>query len=277
MANLLAHHWGPFKPGGDWGSTRVFVSQENPTALIVLVHGFLSKSKKTWPATDLMMLDDAAFRWADIVVWDYNSFSGNIPAEVVNLNRAIDKVWELNRAVFGQRLRRLHPEAFVEDVRYKRLIMIGYSLGGYVVRQTALNAATHHRPPSWLEELHIGLFAPAHCGASAIQWFRTDGGILDGFKQWARRSVARASDVLVPTSRFIKMLRARTEKAHAAGRTTLEARYIVYGENEEIVFVDKFDCDPVSIVRAPGRHHGDVQKANDKYQVPVNEIEALLP
>lgn len=276
MGKPLAHHYGPFKPRKGWSSSRIYLSDHAPRSLIFLVHGFKSKSKQTWPFTDAQILDDVVFGWSDIVVWDYNSFTGNIPKEVANLHKAINFFWNNSEYVVRKQWARHKFEHDGPPSKYQRVILIGYSLGAYLVRSAALTAALQPTAPPWLADLHVGLFAPAHCGAPGIDYFKTDGGLMDGFKNWMRRNTVRAADVLVPGSSHLQKLRSRTElfaRTHGA----LAARYILFGDDEAIVNVDKFHCDTVAITTSAGKHHGNVQKANDVYLQPVSEIQALLP
>ena len=272
---LQSYHWGPLQPGKGWGSTRFYIAHRPARTLIVLVHGFLSKSDKTWPDTDFLMIRDDIFDEADIVLWDYNSTTGNIPSEVNNLRKAIDATWVLGPQIVQRQLRRLKVDS-PPSRSYERLILVGYSLGGYLVRACALRASRDVTPPGWIAELRLALFAPAHLGARIIGAFRTDGGILDGVKKWFRRNTARAADVLVARSRYLTTLKRRTETLHAAGKVTLAARTILFGSDESVVFVGGFTCDPAE-VRSAGRHHGNVQRSNDTYQAPVDTLEALLP
>lgn len=269
----LTHHIGPLQPGGSWGTSRFYLARAPARALVVLVHGFKTQSDGTWPLTDMMLFADERFDEADVILYDYDSTTDNIPTEVRNLRGAIDQAWGGAPLVVSAALAALG--ASLGARAYERLILVGYSLGGYVVRALALRAARGPTYPAWLEPLRLLLYAPAHLGSGYLAFFRTDG-ILDGWKLRRRHKTLGAANVLVKGSRFLTTLKRRTEALVAQGRASLAARTVLFGWGELIVVVGRFDCDP-KVRRKLWKDHVNVQRASDAYGLPLDLIEEQLP
>lgn len=82
-ANPTPHHV-PIPLSG-WDASALYSSAEEPTKLVVLVHGFISQSAKTWPKLDAYLLAAPAYSRTDMLFWDYNSRTRDIPGEALRL------------------------------------------------------------------------------------------------------------------------------------------------------------------------------------------------
>lgn len=266
------HHDGPIPLEG-WDTSVLYSSKETPKTLIVLVHGFWSQSAKTWPKLNSHLLVSPSYKNADILFWDYDSRTGDIPLEVGVLRDALQVVWARGRAcvqpIQGKFPR---PQPVDYNPNYKRLVLVGYSLGGVLSRGAVLDG--HRSAASWFSALKLVLFAPAHLGAKASHLLAyKENDPFEGFKKIARR-FAEPLNVLVAGSPYLAGLREETESA-AAGAPGLRPVETLFGEHDDWVEIGGYTGDP-PYTTAAGRKHENVQKADDIYHDAIECIRRAI-
>lgn len=271
-ASMTPHHHGPIELDG-WDSSCLYAAQQEPDCLIVLVHGFWSKSDATWPKLDERLFKSPEYERCDILFWDYDSRTGQIPTEVKTLSNAIDAVFARGRNVDHPAQSKVSGDKDISySPSYQRLVLVGYSLGGLMSRGALLNRAQQKPLPAWLLKLKLVLFAPAHLGAKQSHWLAyRPNDPLEWLKKIARGAVPPL-DVLTRGSAYILGVQHGTEQLAAAGASYLVPSVTLFGSTEDWVEAGVYACDRRHKI-AQGRKHEDVQRGDDTY---LDAIDCIL-
>lgn len=152
--------------------------------------------------------------------------------------------------------------------KYESLVLVGYSLGGVLVRAAALEAA--RTKPARLDKLKLVLFAPAHLGARAGHLLADKEGDIFRRPKAALRWFVAPLEVLVAGNGFLRDVRRETE-ARASANAELIPLITLFGEEDAWVEIGGYDCDKPHRTAA-GRSHENVQKADGTYHVAVDCI-----
>lgn len=117
---------------------------------------------------------------------------------------------------------------------------------------------------------HLRLFAPAHCGASISGKYGALLEIAGSLGRGVLQHSTMAVD-LAPVSPLISNLRPKTERmARLLSNVTALFAQILWGRDDKIVYMDKFDCDHDTFV--PGQDHVSVCKPNLSYRLPLQFV-----
>jgi len=255
-------------------------SQMTDTA-IVYVHGFWGDAETTW--NDIIyyvdILDREPFGKSDLFFFDYPAEENILIASVKRLKRFVEAVYpNPPPALFHFD----YWPSLVEPVKifirkpepYKKLVLVGHSLGGVVIRRLIADELWFLASEEDYVEDHsvlkadVRLFAPAHLG------FRPSGRMKVAWESVmlgdSLRMLAyghRVFEDLKENSEALLQLRRDTEeKAKLFPKLDSVRPFILWGEREGIVSPNRYDTDPPNrIGTEPGRGHTDVCKVDKEY------------
>jgi pimeloyl-ACP methyl ester carboxylesterase len=168
--------------------------------------------------------------------------------------------------------------------KYEKVIVVGHSLGGALLRRMAIDshAPAHTEWQSVGPQIsHMLLFAPAHKGSNALHLFEQTqlqgnlGGPLSVLRSWIQFKVSVLQD-LKPTSTFIKTLTSETEALLSSGKGGwLIASKVYFGDEENIVEPEDFCRDP-AFMPLNGRDHVSICKTRVPTYKPFLDLVNLI-
>jgi pimeloyl-ACP methyl ester carboxylesterase len=246
---------------------------------IVFVHGFFGNVTTTWeyfpdlcdnenvPGADILEQSDLYF-------FDYPAHKAFVKESANRLAQFLGCLFPepaMDLFYFREEDRRSIREPWLA---YRRLLLVGHSLGAVVVRECIENqfrAFSSHQPPPWISICEIRLFAAAHLG------FKPSGFKELLFKLAPREftslpAIWRAYSDLQSTSSVLVDLKKRTEKL-AAVRPELKctSALLLYGTREDVVVPGDFDCD-YTIEWQDDSNHTQVCKPAEDFTNPLRFI-----
>jgi|HubBroStandDraft_6_1064221.scaffolds.fasta_scaffold90418_3 pimeloyl-ACP methyl ester carboxylesterase len=266
---MLPNHYMDVSLGPDDG-TLAYFSRVPVGTVIVFVHGLNGHAIDTWERMHELLPSEAAAAGVDIVFYGYQSMKSQALMSANLLRQFISDLNNPNSAVcqLAPRERRAAYPRLV----YKKILLVGHSLGGALARRVMLDALKLKE--AWAKRTRLVLFAPAHCGtflAELKKEIRGTSKIISVFAALLDLNVPVLTD-LEPDSSFIKSLREETLiqlKRHP--KAPLKAEVVIFGQFEKIVAGQNFCDDPPS-VSWPRQNHTSVCKANQTFRDPLTEI-----
>jgi len=255
---------------------------ETDTA-IVFFHGFLGDAHETWLNFQSMIDSQRSAypEWgrSDLFFVQYSSFRKSISAIAGIALQFVDHLFpvpppalfEMDAMVEGI------PENVIgmslEKHKYKKLILVGHSEGGAVLRRAVEVGYKDDKHPELRDKLAItelNLFAPAHLGFEPKGWL---GACLN-----VSRIKAIAMTVLRLSRAFVEM-EAKTTLLNTANNTNkyadesptfkaLRARVLI-GENDDVVAHGEFARDIVLSPPEPQQDHASICKPRPGYPKPL--------
>jgi alpha-beta hydrolase superfamily lysophospholipase len=267
-------------PGGRTKWT-LFLSAIEPARLVVFVHGFGGKAIRTWHEFDLSGQTRPWWRESDMLFVGYESRKER-PSETAAWlrHRLADFYPILPSEVTRHGEVRARPDGAGP---YRELILVGHSLGGFVLRLALLQEARTWlfedrekdpdapRPP--ILDGALRLFSPASAGfkpagllAIITCLFTTSVVVLKGSPAFA--ALQPESDLLVNT-------RTKTEALVELHRKDLSAlrAHIMWARPEQVVEREGYQTDYEAESLIPIRNHSDVCKPHLEYEQPWNFVE----
>lgn len=289
-------------------------SSEGVETAVIFVHGFLGDAYKTW--VDFQgRVEEEEWASADLYFWQYDSFRASIPASAA---RFLDFAEEVQQA--PEEWFRVPPESVPGAVRhalgaleplrtgttsYRRLVLVGHSLGGVVLREAIKDCARVYeralaelvrqpedgssegleglrkkmlegeRPPAvpLLLQAELRLFAPAIAGArpAGLAGLALEFG---GVRRVAQLFLgfSRSFKELKPEMGLVGDLREKTE-AYARKFQWLGAFVadVLWGEDDDIVIPRSYHQDR-DRERVRDKNHSSVCKPGDKYRKPLDLV-----
>lgn len=243
---------------------------------VVFVHGFFGDAVTTWgqfpDLCDSDLLDDADL-WAcsDLYFYDYGAEKDFVKRSAHGLSSFLPRVFPMpEMSLFGL------LSADATRIRspwlpYSRLVLVGHSLGGVVIRECLENCLRQPQAgvPSWAAACELRLFAPAHLGFQFAGW-------KELLYRLAPRYITsipllwRAFNDLQRQSSALADLRRRTEQL-APSHPQVAAR-LMYGEQEDVVVAGDFDCDPTPMDWVSGHDHMSVCKPSQNFKKPLEFV-----
>jgi hypothetical protein len=173
-------------------------------------------------------------------------------------------------------------------VRYENLVLVGHSLGGVLLRQAILDIAAQRgydnvdvfqmsQEDRDILDATLRLFAPAIFGFDPTH-------LIGYFLNFACGvpPLRLALKPLLDSNPPYKDLELKSERLQdLRRRTELLARQlpsaralraeIVYGSEDHVVHIDRFDCDPVAEI-ARDQSHTSICKPTAEYQAPLRFV-----
>src|SRR2546426_7654365 len=124
----------------------VFIKKEGRPVVALFVHGLRGDIEMTWGALSKLLRDDSTFA-ADVAFWGYTTgILGKVPT-----------VWQAAEQLQTEMRVRLSP--------YRRMILVGHSLGGLVIRAAVVRALKQGRVEDCERIDHIVTLATPNDGA----------------------------------------------------------------------------------------------------------------
>ena len=287
------HFWREVKDGSN-SFARISEHKETDTA-VVFVHGFIGDPIGTWG--DLhWRIDDtshaASFEKADLYFYGYPStrFPVKVAAEhFVTFLARVFPTPESGLLSLNPRTKKLLnqwkiPDCPRENVgTYKKLVLVGHSLGGVLIRQAlpqALEKKYATSPtPDQLKGASVVLFAPAQGG------FRLEEELAAAFAAmglslvriwWAAKRAPVYKD-LTKNPVILSSIRTGTERLAASGSSFKDANclraHTVWGANEHVVYIADYDeLDTWRSPYPPDINHVTVCKPTAAFDVPLTWV-----
>lgn len=250
-------------------NSSAFLTLDNPTNLVVFVHGFSGSATGTWNEFPSIIRNNNDFINSDVIFYGYESLKGQANNNAVKFYNFLKSVVENSSNNLG-----FTRENIDKEFKYEKIIIVAHSLGAIIVRRGLLNAKSENK--NWLDKCKMVLFAPAHRGARVqkiLASLPVVGQIITGLGYLAKPIL----DDLRPDSQTILNLIADSQNYlnQNNGDFTI-AHTVVWANNEIIVHNDTFCDDPVASV-IDHKSHTTVCKPKlgvylDPYTIVLNAI-----
>jgi len=248
-----------------YGAFALLCSGSTPDSAVVFVHGFGGKAASTWQLFPLLARAEAALDNTDLFFYGYQSTRYLVETATVHLRQFISKsVLSNERAT-----------------HYCRMLAVGHSLGAVLVRQlikdvSEIDDAERRRIRRLLNCSPL-LFAPAHGGFKHDDKISILKAALPKSLQLAIAAYeavrAKAYDDLRKGSIVLSNLQNVTERFSDDQPTTAAFRAnVVWGAEEEIVFMTKYRRDRRLADPYEGHDHTTVCKPNSSFPAPMEHL-----
>jgi len=244
---------------------------------VILVHGFHGDQEKTWRQFQRLIGQYEDFDSWDAYFVGYPSTREQIAATAYNLTRFIRRVYPrppsevFERAVSNTSTIRLRDDV----TEYTRLVLVGHSQGGAVIRKAVLEAAKEALRAGSVEvdpicHAELVLFAPALFGmflsgwkgfAAATSAWKVVGPVLSRSPSYKE---------LQPNSEFLTRLENETVQLASDNHEKVAAfaARIAWAARDKIVQGgQRYQCDPEYIFLA--EDHSGICKPNSVFPDPV--------
>lgn len=238
-------------------SSVAYFSIHEATNLLVFVHGFNGDTLKTWTGFIEQIITDRDFSNSDILFYGYSTFESQAYTHSTVLTKDLNEFLEKY------------------DINYKKIIIIGHSLGAIITRYAVINA--YEKKYKWAEKIKIYLFAPAHNGA------RIQNLIFLGLPSFTKLlgSVILYKypiiDDLKPGSLCLERLEKKVKSYCGTAFEKNLIAYILEAKNDKIVHNNYFCFDIHSDNSPVKKSHTSICKPKKKYyEIPIIEIKKLL-
>ncbi len=251
-------------------NTTAYLTLDNPSNLVIFVHGFNGKATGTWDEFPSLIRTNNEFSNSDIIFYGYDSLKGQANNNAVKFYNLLKSVCENSPNKLG-----FKRDNIDETFTYDRVLIVSHSLGAIVARRALLNAKVENK--IWLDKCRMVLFAPAHRGTRIINPFTeslpTIGKILAGIGL----ITIPVLDDLRPNSQTIQNLIADSQNYLNLneGNFTI-AHNVIWADNEIIVHNDQFCSDPIATI-LNNKSHKTVCKPKpitfiEPYTIVVNAL-----
>lgn len=222
----------------------------------VFVHGFNGEQERTWRNFQTMIDEDEEFASWDIYFVGYPSTREQIGATAYKLTKLIHEIFpKAPSQIFERHIDYASVEAKIrkEVSQYSRLVLIGHSQGGVVIRKAALEESKDALRDGTVEErpicgADIALFAPALFGMFLSGWK----GFMSGTSAWKLIGPALTASPsfkeLQPGSQFLIRLENETQALAQdnPGKVAALSARIAWATRDGIVEGGlRYSCDPV--------------------------------
>jgi hypothetical protein len=293
---------------GDGRSCALLSTDPETDTAVAFVHGFRGHFEKTWQQFQSLMDEadrHATWRRSDLYFFSYDAENSHIGASASELATFLashypnppHRMFEYPAAALdwadGTLLRlgiiKIRPGPYF----YSRLKLVGHSLGAVIIRQLVAdqvealaNLGLPREDSQAIRSTHpaagadVFLFAPAHLGflPSGITGAAVSAAheTMFGRMLMALAKGYRAYAHLQPGSAALSSLRRRTESLAVSHPQigALKPR-ILWGKQEGVVIVGRFDCDPGDAeFFIDNRGHVDICKPTADFVEPFSFIEA---
>lgn len=238
---------------------------------VIYVHGYGGRAVTTWGEFPDLAMERPEFEQVDLIFLGYESRSRTAAFNVGVLYKAVCLLAEQAPEV----IRRVGGPERADDFAYERIILVGHSLGGALVRDVAMSAKEMGK--GWADEMTLALFAPAHLGANIIELVTLGLGFLKYLG--ALEAILRVkSPVLNDLKKGSDYLAELLAKANRIGiHCTTQAKLVVHASGDQIVVHNVFFRDPPATPYDQHDHVSCCKPIRLSFQDPVTHLIELLP
>jgi pimeloyl-ACP methyl ester carboxylesterase len=221
-------------------NSSAFLTLDNPTSLVIFVHGFNGNATGTWDEFPSIIRNNNDFTNSDVIFYGYESLKGQANNNAVKFYNFLKSVTENSPNKLGFKRDNVN-----EDFAYDKIIIVAHSLGAVIVRRALLNAKTENK--SWLNKSKMVLFAPAHRGARVQNIVSESLPVIGKILAGLSKLFIPVLEDLEPNSQTILNLIADSQNYlnQNEGNFTI-AHSVVWASNEIVVHNDTFCNDPVA-------------------------------
>ena len=253
---------------------------------IIFVHGFAGDSVETWVdfqgRVDLWNRDDW-WEKADLFFFSYPSVKRSTAVSADRLLKWIRRIFphpdphwfELDTADIPQEFYELEYRISVrpEPFSYKKLVLVGHSEGGIILRRMMINMVKSEQDRELLRNASLRLFAPALFGAMPTGIFGTllQSAFLGGFaRMWLHHGAAYQE--MKQNSKILDAIKEETERfARDDPLNTALRALILWGEDENIVQQGEYECD-IRWDCLEKHDHVSICKPTDSFEIPLEFV-----
>jgi hypothetical protein len=265
----------------DLGAALLSAHDETNTA-VIYVHGFMGDAIDTW--RDLVyyvdLLPDRPFERADLYFVKYGAEHDFVLTNTQFLREFVHRIFpNPPNSLFTYSLAALDwrvcrtSEVEVEiriSKRYTRLILVGHSLGGVIIRRLIADEFVGSQPQNPIPVLgnaDVRLFAPAHLGFRPVARTNLIFSSPLGVLLRIGASLNRGFSDLQEGCETLKQLRRETEEAASLHPTARALKpFVLWGAKEDIVVPGRFDTDPpLRVATEKNQTHTSVCKLTGQY------------
>ena len=247
----------------------------------MFVHGFNGKAVGSWKQFHAAGQESDWWRLSDMLFVGYKSKTDTIVGVANRLEAGLAQLFPdlPDEHLVGRDCRVRDPA----EQLYKKLILVGHSLGGVIVRRMLMDLAWRWQkqrdqdprvPASPLLVAQQRLFSPANAGIRMAGWLA----LLKAPEKWriaeVLLSTAPAYQELEPGSLLLQRTRDLTQELHQRHATDLGAlaASIAWAEPDKVVQPDYYLSDAYQ-GSIDGTNHRSVCKPSDSYQTPYTFVE----
>lgn len=259
-----------------WASTRSIRAlwSRNPgRRALLFIHGYGGNPVGTWADFHELLPTEAKAAPCDLIFYDYDGLRADMTTSAEIFRRFLDSLFAHPAPLINTSL----PVSAARsvDFEYQEIIIIGHSLGAVIARLAILQA--NDAGKTWVANLKLVLFAPAHMGANVVALALS---VISGlpFLMLAAgvwRFQSPLVDQLMKDSAELRTLGEETRRVLAEGKChCLVAKTVIHAEHEKIVSNIKFCSDPPAIPF--DGDHFSVCKPNLGFPDPLNVVLAIL-
>jgi pimeloyl-ACP methyl ester carboxylesterase len=233
---------------------------------MVFVHGFGGNALKTWGDFPALAMTHPDFAGIDLIFLGYPSRSSRAAYSADLIYRTLDLLLARPQAFMSATFGPARAAGFA----YDKVILVGHSLGGALVRAAAQTAKREGRP--WAEHLRLALFAPAHLGADILMLAKK----ALGFSRWAKPALAALmvkEQSLIDLEAGSPFLSQLLDDAKAIGcHPATRARLVVHAESDPVVSPNRFYEDPPNTPYARQDHVSCCKPTGAAFDAPVLDV-----
>lgn len=237
---------------------------------VIYVHGYGGRAVATWGEFPDLAIEKPEFENADLVFLGYESRSRTASFNAGVIYSAVSILAEDAAAAVA----RVGGPVRANDFAYERIILVGHSLGGALVRDVAMSAKEQGK--DWAEKIHLALFAPAHLGANVIELVQLSLGFLSYIGPI--KAIAHIkSPVLADLDRNSVYIRSLTDKANRIGpHNTTQAMIVVHASDDRVVYHNTFFRDPPCVAYDKHSHTSCCKPVRSSFLNPVLNLAGVL-
>lgn len=237
---------------------------------VIFVHGFGGHAVSTWGDFASLAVEHPSFARCDLVFLGYESRGHSAHINRGVIYQAVKALSEHNRELLAATNGPRRPKGF----RYTKILLVGHSLGGAIVRDVAMTAKIE--ADDCADLLEMGLFAPAHMGASAIGLVESGIGFT-GLAQLTKSAVTALFPALKDLEAGSTYLSRLLETARRIGvHGTTRARFVAHAMGDRVVLQDPFFEDPPPLPYPNNSHVKCCKPIRGGFQLPIEDVAAVV-